>query len=206
MSVLDQINEMLSPHASRLNQSIASIGIMLHQKLNDINESVKESSVSGWDDKWLRINFNKKIAAGEIEIPITTGAGAECPPNEIWAIQCIVADGAEAKSPEFTINIDQTVLVATIIKEGIGIETISGNIVMLPGETLFIDPSAEGTFTFTLHIIRRKIPDKPSPAQTGRSNEKIDARNVHDPARDIILSATGGYTEIPGETLDPAGV
>src|SRR2546430_4870921 len=196
MGLLDDISNILTPHASRLNQTIASTGVFLHSKLDAIEEAIRESAQADWNDRWFRLNFKKKIK-GEEEL-------AECPVNEIWAIQAITVDGLQEKSPAFIVLLDQRILLFSVIKEGLGTENVSGNIVVLPGETISILAREEGAFSFTIHMLRHKIQVKPT-MQHSRAGELVQGRNTHDPERDIIRSKTGIYVGSPRETesVDP---
>ena|SRR5271165_200912 len=197
MGFIDEVNKQLTPHATKLNTTIASASAFLHSKLDSIEQAIRESASADWNDHWFRISVKRKLKAEPIEL-------AEVPINEIWAVYSIVTDGIQEKSPAFVVTADGP-LIFSVIKEGIGGETPGGDIVILPGESLIIIPREEGNFSFTITVIRRQIPTRAITPATGRNVPAVEPINVHDPERDIITSKTGIYGELPGkpELVDP---
>jgi hypothetical protein len=196
MGVIEQLGEMLDPVAAKLNQTIASSSVFLHSKLDSIEQAIRESSDTSWQDRWYRITLKKKIKGEQIELD-------ECPQGEIWIVQSLVSQGKKEKTPEFRIEAEQNILFA--IEKEINVNLFpGGDCVILPGETLFITSAEEGPFNITLTIIRRERSAIAKAPQL-RDGQYVQGRNLHDPERDIITSKTGVYVGTPRETesVDP---
>lgn len=198
MSVWDQIQQSLAPHADRLNTTIASGAFLLHNRLERIEEAVSDMGRPDVGDRWVRLAFKREFKENEkFEL-------AEIPPNEIWLPQSLVTDGVQNKSPAYIICGDEeTKLYFSVIKEGIGTETTGGDMVFLTGETIFIIPRATGTIGFTMHLIRRRIPVIPKIRQAAAGDPLLQGRNTHEVQRDLVASANGQWTESPRETELP---
>lgn len=197
MGILDELSKAIGPHSSRLNENIATQGNLIHGKLAGIQNSLDDLNRPDFGDKWFRIPLRGKLPAEPIEL-------GTVPMNEVWAVQAIAINGKAAKTPAFTISASGAIVFAAELEKN-EYQNVSGNIVFMPGERIELTPSAEGVFSATISIIRVEIPEIPRRAQTGRSAERIEALNTHDPARDVIESRTGIYTEPGPETHDEVG-
>lgn len=197
MGLLDELKGIVAPASHRLNENIATQGNLIHGKLQGIQNALSDLARPDFGDHWFRIPLRGKLAAEAIEL-------GTVPMNEIWAVQAIAIRGLTLKTPAFTLQASGAVVFAAE-KEKNEYVNVSGNIVFLSGERIELVPGAEGEFAGTISIIRMQIPDKPRRAQTGHSAERLESTNTHDPARDVIESRTGIYTEPGPETVDEVG-
>lgn len=192
MKFAEQFAEALTPHSTRLNQTIAAAATAVHSKLSNIEKAASDLQRADFGDKHFRIRLSGKLK-GENEL-------AEVPINEIWSVQWIAINGVKNKTPAFSLKAD-SVLFFAALKEGTGLETVGGDIVLLPGEAINLTMEEEGTIEGTIDIIRRKVPVEPVRQQTGPSREQLETVNVHDPRRDIITNPNGIFAETPPETV-----
>jgi hypothetical protein len=188
MSIIDQLSAALTPHREAMQEHLAFQGVALHNRLHAIEQAVNDLGRGDIGNKWQRIVTNKTLTSGEdVELGI-------CPINEIWLIQAIASDGVQEKSPPFVVLANK-VLIASIIKEGIGFEGIGGNQILLPGERLSVVARETGAVNFTITFIRRPYPGVKIPTDMGRSAERFSPRSTHDTGRDEIASRTDRYSE-----------
>jgi hypothetical protein len=197
MGVFDELAKILSPHAHRLNENIATQGNLIHGRLGGIQNALDDLGRPDFGDKWFRIPVRGKLKAEPLELNTV-------PMNEIWAVQAIAVNGKALKTPAFTI-LASGALVFALETEKNEYDNVSGNIIFMPGETITIVPAAEGEFSATISIIRRQVPDVAKRAQTGHSGERLAPSNTHDPARDVIESRTGEYAEPAPEVRNTSG-
>jgi hypothetical protein len=200
MKFIDELVQSLTPHSNRLNQTIAASAVMLQTKLDKIESAVSDLGSPDVGDRWIRINFKRKLKAKEwVELSLFGETPAEVPMNEIWAIQALISNGVEEKSPNFQIAFDEISLVASVEKEKVGLETFGGRVVGLPGETLFIRAEAEGVVSITLHILRRRNPTVASYRHDAGAIPLLQGRNTHEIPRDLVAASQDSYPEPPRE-------
>jgi hypothetical protein len=196
MGVFDELSKILKPHSDRLNENLATQGNLIHDRLSRIESVLKLTPTSV--DYWRRLRINQKMAEGEkIELAVV-------PNNEIWILESLVTDGVFVKAPAYIIEVNNQ-LVSSVIAEGVGTEKIGGDVVALPGEVLTLTARKEGTVSFCLHLIRRRLPATEKKAQMGPSGHHLASSNTHDPQRDVIESRTGEYAELGHEVIDTTG-
>jgi hypothetical protein len=210
MGVMEDISDLLSPHASRLNQTIASTGVFLHSKLDAIEQAIRESSGAGdWNNLWYQVKLPPVFAVttysgGGIQGGSVFAPPLEVPRNEIWIIEALST--GEVDKPFLLFTSDGKPI---LFVEAKGQIFVAGHIVLLPGEELLVGGTEAECkkVASTLHIIRRKMPSRPR-QKHDVSGELVQSRNVHEPERDIITSKTGTYIEDPQETVsvDPTEV
>lgn len=196
MGIYDEIRNILAPHANSLNKTIAVTGMAISNKLDLIEKKASDAFKPDVGDKWIRFNIKKEFAGAETE------ELGEVPQNEIWKVHALVVDGIQEKSPAFIITGSSSVLFFSVIKEGVGTETVGGDLVLLKGERLAITTRGSGKISATLHLIRMKVPTVPFHDVTGEPEGALEPINTHDPKRDVIMSETGQYTETQPETLE----
>lgn len=192
------LREAIRPHAENLNGEIALQGARLHSRLARIEGAVSDLARGDIGDNWQRFVVRGKKKAEEIELGI-------CPLNEIWLIQSIASDGVQEKSPACVLLVNG-ILLESVIKEGLGFEGISGNAVVLPGESLTFLAREEGNFNLVVTLIRRQIPVVTLQDKTRDipSSDRHPPRSIHEPERDAILGRVQ-YTESPPEVAATEG-
>lgn len=196
MGLFDELTRATAPHVEKLNETFNFHGFLLHNRLQAIEERLSTLGRPDIGDFYFRRTIIGKFK-GENELFTVKN-------NEFLPIQFITVNGLTLKSPAFTITANNTMILA-VAKEGVGQETIGGDIVLLPGEVIELVMSAEGEVEITLGMIRVPIVKQDKPMQYGRSEELLAGRNTHDPNRDVIASKTGEWTETPAETVDSGG-
>ncbi len=198
MAIFDELGKVLSPHARKLNETIAVQGQLIHNKLSRIESAVSDLGRADFGDKWNRIRINIKPAGEElIEIGVV-------PLNEVWLIQYIVVDGVQSKNPAFVLEAGSSMIAVIGKEENANIKT-AGDAVALPGEKLVILARAAGTISGSVNVIRKLTPDLAARdrAFDSRSEELEQTETTHNPDRDLITSATGQYKEKPAELNQP---
>ena len=193
---MEQIKEAVDPFANSLNKTIATTGMLIHNKLDRIEKATFDLGRADVGDKWFRINIQKELTE-KVAVEL-----AEVPMNEIWKIESITTDGITEKSPAFIVTIDGANLVFSAIKEGVGTETVGGDMVALMGETLEITARTTGKVRATIYITRRRLPVVAHPDITGEPGGLLEPYQTHDPKRDIIASETGQWIETGSEPIE----
>jgi hypothetical protein len=190
MSVIDSLQEAFSPHASRLNQTIANAAVIIDKRLKIIERALVREDIY---EHWQRFIIKRKFSSGEEFIV------AEAPMNEMFAIQAISSDGVQEKSPAYVI-LANGILIESVIKEGLGFEGVSGSQVVLPGETLSIVARAEGNINCVFTVIRKPYTYQPLPRHAANNVPLLQGSNTHEPERDLIATAQDRWQESPRET------
>lgn len=196
MKFLDEMKAMFLPAANNLNQTIMSASVIVNHKLDLIHKAASDRGKPDIGDYTLPINFKKEVTEGE------TTEVATCPVNEIWAVQALVVDGVQEKSPAFILTIDRASMIASVIKEGVGLETIGGDIIVRRGQTISITPRTTGKVSLTIHVLRRMIPGPKHQDLTGEPGGLLEPYTTHETERDVIANPTGQWTENPPEQIE----
>lgn len=197
MGLFDDLSKALSPHANKLNETIGFHGWLLHERLQRIEEGIGTLGRPDIGDQWFKRVIKAKLPAGETEL-FTVDL------NEINPVQFMTVNGLTLKSPAFTIQAGGAMVLAAA-KEGVGQETIGGDIVFLPGERVSIIMAEEGNVEITLGMTRVLTDRQTVPIDYGRSEELLAGRNTHDPKRDVITTSTHPWEATPAETVDASG-
>lgn len=195
--LFDELSESLNPHVQKMHEMFNFHGFLLQERLARIENAIGTQGRPDIGDLWFKQVIKGKLALGETEF-FTVDL------NEYNAVQYITINGLTAKSPAFTITAGGAMVLA-FAKEGVGQETIGGDIMFLPGERISIVTAEAGTFEITLGLTRIMIDKQGNVVQYGRSEELLATRNTHDPNRDVIMSRTGLWTEDPSEVEDTGG-
>lgn len=197
MGFLDELSRVTGPFVDKVNDTLNYHGFLLHSRLERIEAGIGTLGRPDVGDLWAKVPINKKFPAGESEL-----FSADL--NEIIPIQFITINGLALKTPAFKI-VAGGAMVLAFAKEGVGQETIGGDIVILPGERVSIIMAEEGTVEATLGITRVQIAKHNKAMQYGLSEELLAANNTHDPNRDVIMSPNGEWAPEPPETIDSGG-
>lgn len=197
----DDVGKVLAPHSERLNQTLNLQGALLHQRLASIEAHVSDLARPDVGDTWRDLGFNG--LTGGVFQPKDL---EQVPMNEIWMVQAASVLGAAAvakvvvrANKKLRIVMPVSATLPTTFGAG-------GNVVFLPGEVITVEGEAEGQAEISITVIRRKLPVTKMPAQMGKSGDVLGSQNTHDPARDVITSRTGGYTEVAPEVQNQDGL
>jgi hypothetical protein len=190
---LEGLGKQLEPHAAKLNNTIAATGVMLHHRMELIEQHLSDLKRPDVGDHFFRIRITGTFKAERTTL-------AEVPINEYWPVQYFATAGTREKTPAFTIEFNDILMLA-FNKEGTGAESPGGDLVALPGEKIELVPEAEGKFEATLIVVRVRIPTNKIVPVAGLTKGRLITSNTHEPDRDLIGSATGIYTENSQETL-----
>lgn len=198
MALSDTIREAFEPLFHRGSNQLQIHAINIANRIRDLESAVSDLGRGDINDHWQRIQVKKTFAGAEI---IELGV---CPRNEIWLIQAIAADGVQEKSPAFTLEAEN-VLIMSVPKEGLGNEGIGGDQAILTGERLFMNVRAAGSINCTITFIRQQKPEKAVIKDMGRGTEQYSPNNTHEVSRDLIESRSGLWTEPAPETAATEG-
>lgn len=200
MSFIEDASNALAPHTRHLTNSLNYHGARLDQKLSEL---VQLSDLGRPDTgnvfKFLIVQ-RKKLPLETVPLNLITGIqNDEAGPSlgEIWLLQSLVSSGSTPKSPQFNIRTNTGRLIYASSTEGNSNEKYGGDIILLQGEVLIFEPSAEGVFDFTISVILRKMPRQRPDAGYGVSEEYYEGQSrtqEHEPERDF-----------PGHSYVPAG-
>lgn len=180
MGLVDDANKAAQTHV----QQITSRLDLMCTLLTRFNEQVSDLGRPDTGDIKHRLVRKQKYTAGE---PASVNRIGEPRGHEYWMIQAIIVNGLPNKSPAFVLRTSIGALLASVVKEGMGSEPINGDLIVMPGEEIFIEPEETGTFDFTIYLVRRKLPGRYADAGAGVSGEAFDyrARGEHEPGRDF---------------------
>lgn len=199
MGLWDEVSKALTPHANSLNETLHLQGALLHTRLGAIEQHLSDLARPDVGDLWADLGSNKAL---EALTPVEIGVVQM---NEILAVQSIAATGA-ATVKRVNVRANRRLRASLPISETApGLTTPGGDLVFLPGEIITVEGEGAGQVEITVTCIRRGLPVRPAPANTGVSGEFLAPSNTHDLARDLIASRTGQYVEIPGEVIDTGG-
>lgn len=199
MGIWDEISKAVEPHSARLNDTLHLQGALLHTRLGAIEQHLSDLARPDVGDLWADLGVNKAVLAGT---PVEIGVVQM---NEILAVQAIAVTG-NATVKRVNVRANSRLRASVPVSETApGFLSPGGDLVFLPGEIITIEGEGAGQLEATVTCIRRGLPVRPAPANTGVSGEFLAPSNTHDLARDLILSRTGQYSEIAGEVLDTGG-
>ena len=201
MGIFDDMSKVLNPHAEKLNNTIHLQGALLHTRLGSIEKALSDLGRPDSGDLWTDLGINAKLSAKEPRELTTVQM------NETLLVQAIAAFCPNIKTVKSIFIRANGRLRARINvePEATGLLTPGGDIAFLPGELITAEFQGEGEAELTVTCIRRGLQVRPTSANTGVSGELDASMNTHDPARDIIASRTGGYSELPPEVRDTGG-
>lgn len=149
MTFIDQISSAFTPHRQALQESIGNQLCQIRQLLEHANR-LSDLGRPDTDDTFLRIIRQAKIPTGQILL-------GRPRLGEYWLLQQVTSNGITGKSPAFVLRTNLGALIFASLAEATGQEPLHG-LVVLPGEEIVFEAAAEGSFDFTIHAIRRKIP------------------------------------------------
>lgn len=194
MGFLDDIEDRLTPHLQGTTEQLRSHAALIYNKLDLIHQATSDLGRPDFGDFYFSIVQRAKFPVGKTDI------GA-VPTNEIWLVQAVTVNGIVNKTPTFLIESNGIMRMA-VIKEGIGTESLGGNIALLPGEVITINNQGaeEGTIHLTMTVIRKQLPKRPIPAASVGA-EPLIGKNTHEIERDVIASPTDIWVEPPGEIV-----
>jgi hypothetical protein len=199
MGLFEDMSKALNPHAEKLNNTIHLQGALLHTRLGGIEKALSDMARPDIGDLWADLGMNGVLAA---KTPKEIGVVQL---NEVLMVQAFAAIGAAAVKRVILRANGRLRASLPVLEASPGLVTPGGDIVFLAGEIITIEAEAEGQVEVTVTCVRRGLQVRPVAANTGVSGERDASMNTHDPARDIIASRTGGYSELPPEVRDTGG-
>jgi len=192
MSLIDDASNALSPHTRHLTDTVAYHGERITSCLEDIRKQQSDVGRPDTGDVFKFFIVKAKLAKENVPINLATNVVNDDPGptiGEVWLMQSICVNGLALKSPGFNLRTNTGRLLFAVVPEGMGNESVGGDVVLLQGETIIFEPTAEGSYDFTISVILRKAPRAiPSSEWGGLQNEHYerDSRAFeHEPERDF---------------------
>jgi hypothetical protein len=204
MSFLDQITDIIKPHALAIGKVADYHGNRITNVLKNIDRGVSDLGRGGFDDEWGRAYITLPGSGAFDTIP-------ELRPNmdQIWLLQSIVITAVPTAVGEvLTLVNDSGITLFTTgrtISTGTGTYSplddtviIGGAIAILPGEHVTVTGTSGTTGQVIINYIIKNLNAIPRSANTGVSNEEYTGKNSHNPERDVVLSVNDQYESPPG--------
>jgi hypothetical protein len=188
MGILDDLSAKLWPHTAALTDTIER-----HREALERTSDIQKPDV---EDKFHHIIRKGKFKGEATRLAQDVREQESAGPTlgEMWLFQSICVNGLPNASPTFTIRTNTGRLIVAVVKEGMGMETPGGDVAILVGEELIFEPSAEGTYDFTLTFRRIFLPRQRPDAGYGQSGERYD-RPSHAFEHEIDRDFAGSLTE-----------
>jgi hypothetical protein len=196
LGIIDDIGRMMAPHTAALVQK----GDDLESRMCEIEQRISDLARPDVGDIFLRIIRKGKFPVEKIRL-------GQPKSGEYWMVQMFTTNGIASESPPFTVRTSGGALIIAALARGTGQEPVNGDVAILPGEELWFEPAEEGVFDFTMHLIRRKIPQHHpnAGAGVGQGDDTILAgRGMYESNRyvpDLIPGFSG--PDVPEQIIGP---
>ena len=200
MSLMEDASRALAPHTRHLTDTLAYHGDRIYEQLSELHQVSDVGRPDTGDVFKFLIVAKKKLPLEIVPLNLITGVqNDEAGPSlgEIWLIQSLVSSGSVPKSPQFNIRTNTGRLLFASNTEGNSNEKYGGDVILLQGELLVFEPSAEGIFDFTISVVLRKRSRQKPDAGYGVSEEHYEDQSrtqEHERERDF-----------PGHSYVPKG-